>query len=123
EVLAQWVALKAVIGEKPPQIGMAGKQDAIEVVSFALEPIGAREKADDARNGRGRVGRSADADAVVQPRAQKVIDDLETLLALWIVHAANVDEAAEAAALIVAQHLDDFGNVVARDGKRDLAQL
>src|SRR5262245_20695030 len=117
------MALKAVIGEEPPQIGVARKQNAVEVVGFALEPIRSGEQADDARHGRARIGLGADANAMVQPRAQEMIDDLETLLALGIVHPANVDEAAEAAAWVVAQDLNNLGNVVARDGERELAEF
>jgi hypothetical protein len=36
------MAFKAVIGEDPAQIRMAGEQDAIQIVGFALEPVGAR---------------------------------------------------------------------------------
>ena len=41
KVLAQRMALKAVIGEEAPEIGVAREQDAVEVVGFALEPVGA----------------------------------------------------------------------------------
>src|SRR5262249_57450635 len=42
EILAQRVALEAVVGEDPPQIGMACEYDAIEVIGLALIPIGIR---------------------------------------------------------------------------------
>ena len=41
EILAQRMALEAVVGEDAAQVGMAGEQDAVEVVGLALEPVGA----------------------------------------------------------------------------------
>ena len=46
EVLAQRMALEAVVGEDAAQIGMAGEQDAVEIVGLALEPVGAGKQAD-----------------------------------------------------------------------------
>ena len=43
EILAQRMAVEAVIGQQPPHVGMAGEDHAIEVVALALEPVGARE--------------------------------------------------------------------------------
>ena len=104
KVLAQRMALEAVIGEEAPEIGMAREQDAVEVVGLALEPVGAPGTAPTMLGtGVCGVGLDAHADAVVQPRAQQVIDDVEALLAVGIVDAANVDQAAEAAERIVAQ--------------------
>ena len=44
EVLAQRMAFEAIIGKQAAQVRMAGKQHAIEVVGFALEPVGARDR-------------------------------------------------------------------------------
>src|SRR6516165_1989141 len=52
EILAQRMALEAVIGEDPTQIGMARKYDAIEGVSLALIPIGTRKHFDHRRHRR-----------------------------------------------------------------------
>ena len=38
EILAQRMALEAVVGEQPPHVGMAGEQHAVEIVGLALEP-------------------------------------------------------------------------------------
>src|SRR3989337_1815421 len=122
EVLAQGVTLKAVIGEKSPEVRVAGEQDAVKIVSLSLEPVGRREQPDDARHWVRRIGLGAHADAVVQPRAEQMIDDVEPLLPLGVVDAANVDQAAEAAERIVAQELDDFGDMVARDLDGELAE-
>ena len=41
-VLAERIADKAIVGKDAAQIGMAGKDDAIQVKRFALIPVGAR---------------------------------------------------------------------------------
>src|SRR5215831_18676575 len=46
EILAQRVALESVIGQQPAHVRMPGKEHAVEVVGFALEPVRAREHAD-----------------------------------------------------------------------------
>src|SRR5262249_31779216 len=76
----------------------------------ALEPIGRGKDADNARHWVRRVGLSAHADAVVQPRTQQMIDDVEPLFPLWIIDAANVDQATEAAKGVIAQEGHDLGH-------------
>ena len=44
EVLAQRMAVEAVVGEDAAQVRVAGEEDAVEVVGLALEPVGARER-------------------------------------------------------------------------------
>ena len=51
EVLAQRVAFKAVVGEDAAKVRMTGEQDAVEIVGFALEPVGARKHRGDRRHG------------------------------------------------------------------------
>src|SRR6266436_6755155 len=40
KILAQRMAVETVVGQQPPHVGMAREDHAIEVVGFALEPIG-----------------------------------------------------------------------------------
>src|SRR5580704_11122883 len=40
EILAQRMAFEAVIGEQPAHVRVAGEHHAIEIVDFALEPVG-----------------------------------------------------------------------------------
>ena len=86
--------------------GMAGEEDAVEVVGLALEPVGARENAGDRRHRR-RPRRSSTLTRMrdVLARAEQVIDDVEALLALRPVDAADVDEVDEGEPRIVAQEL------------------
>ena len=64
----------------------------------------------------------AHADAVVRPWAEQMVDDVEAPLALGIVGAANVDQAAEAAAGIIAQEGDHLGELLALDLDGELAE-
>src|SRR5476651_1611324 len=52
EILAQRMAVEAVIGQETPHVRMAGEDHAVEVVAFALEPVGAGKQLDD----RGHLG-------------------------------------------------------------------
>ena len=103
EILAQRMAVEAVIGQQPPHVRMAGEDHAIEIVGLALEPVGARKHLDDRRHLGGLVGRHAQADARVQRRRQQMIDHVEALLAAGIVHRGHIGQVDEAASRIVAQ--------------------
>ena len=106
KVLAQRMTLKAVIGEDSAKVGVAGEQDAVKIECLALKPVGAREKTHKARYRVRLVGLDAHADAVIQPRAQQMVDHVEALLSVGIVGAANIDQAAEVAERIVAEQRD-----------------
>src|SRR3954462_13671639 len=47
KILAQRMTLETVVGEDAAHVGMAGEQDAIEIVGFALEPLRTRKNIDD----------------------------------------------------------------------------
>src|SRR5688572_27160120 len=100
---------------------MAGEEDAEKIEGLALEPIRRREEPHHARHGSARICSRLHADAPVMPGAEQMIDDLEALLPLGIIDAANVDEAAEAAFRIVAQELHRARQLLARHVKRELA--
>ena len=102
------MTVEAVVGENAPQIRVAIEQDAEQVIDFALEPVGAGIDRGRARDRRLFVGRELDADAAVQPGRQKMIDDFESLLALGIIHAGNIDDRDELSCRIVAQKPEDL---------------
>src|ERR1700736_6580407 len=66
EVLAQRVAVEAVIGQQTPHIRVAGEDHAVEVVGFALEPVGAGKHLDDRGHLRSLIGFGAQTDARIQ---------------------------------------------------------
>src|SRR4029453_8928053 len=65
KIFAQRVALESVIGQQPAHVRMAGKEHAVEVVGFALEPVGAGEHADDGWHRRRLVDLYLYSDALV----------------------------------------------------------
>src|ERR1700688_4880485 len=103
EILAQWVPLEAVVGQQPPHVRMAGEDHAVEIVAFALEPVGTGKHLDDRRHLGRLIGCRAQADARVQRRRQQMVDHVEALLAAGIIYRGHIDEADETAAGIVAQ--------------------
>src|SRR5262245_62334817 len=94
---------------------MAGKEHAVEVVGFALEPVGAGEHADDRRHRRRLVDLDLYSDALVLLGREEMIDDVEAPLAPRPVDRGDVDDAPELAALVVAQEGGDLDDV-ASDG-------
>src|SRR5262245_39898032 len=66
KVLAEWMADETVIREDPPQVGVAPKQDAVEVEGLALVPIRRRPHAGHGIDHR-RLGGGA---AAAQPQAR-----------------------------------------------------
>src|SRR5690606_12461481 len=76
----------------------------------ALEPVRPGEYLGNARYRLHVVGVHPQPDAVVQMRAEEVVDDVEALGALRIVDTADVDDADEPAAFVITEegrHLDD----------------
>lgn len=89
EVLAQRMALKAVVGHDAAEIRVTDEDDAEQVVHLSLEPVGTSIEAGDAGHGRRFVGIRLHADAGVMTDAEEVVDDLEALLAAGIVDSCN----------------------------------
>lgn len=80
EVLAQRVALEAVIGHDAAEVRVAGEEDTEKIVDFALVPIGTPVESCDAGD-RGRlISVGLDANAGVVADAKEVVDDLEALV-------------------------------------------
>src|SRR5256886_15501047 len=81
EILAQRVTLESIIGQQPAHVRMAGKEHAVEVVGFPVEPSGAREHADDRRH-RGRlVDLDLQADAQGLLGREDMINDVKATFA------------------------------------------
>src|SRR5262249_59415923 len=121
KILAQRVALEAVIGQQPAHVRMAGKEHAVEVVSFGLEPVGAGEHADDGRHRRRLVDLDLNPDALVLLGREEMIDDVEAPLAPRPVDRGDVDDAPELAAFVVAQKGGNFHDVAGDRAHRQLA--
>ena len=112
--------LETVIGEDAAQVRVAGEQDAVHVVGFALEPVGAREdrtgRGDGFPFGNGRL----DADALVLARRQKVVHHVEARGTPRPVHTAAVDIGDELALRVVTQEGEKLKEPRRRDVDRQL---
>src|SRR5947208_8324570 len=97
------MTLKAVIGQDAAQIGVVGEINSEQIPRFALPPAGAVEQPNCRWHGLLFVGLDLDADALVEPHAEEVIDDLEALWPVWEIDAADVAEHGEGAIGVVAQ--------------------
>jgi hypothetical protein len=89
---------------------MTRKKHTVKVVSFPLVPVGGGKNINDARHRVLLAGFDFHPDPLVLVRAQEMVDDVEALLALWIVDTTNINEADETAFGVVAeigQNLDD----------------
>ena len=103
-VLAQRVALEALVAEDAPQVRVAGEAQAEHVVGLALEPVGGLPDRD--QRGEHRVGlgeRHLEAQARGAPHRVEVVDGVEALGAVGEVDAANVEQQVEAGLRAVAE--------------------
>lgn len=85
EVLAEGVALEAVVGHDAAEVRVVDEEDAEEVVDLALVPVGALVEGHDGGDRRGLVGVGLDTDAGVVADGEEIVDDLEALRAGGVV--------------------------------------
>src|SRR6516164_11134549 len=97
---------------------MAGKEHAVEVVGFALEPVGTREHADDRRHRRRLVDLDLYPDALVLLGREEMIDDVEAPLPPRPVNRGDVGDAPELAPFVVAQKGGDLHDVAGDSADR-----
>ena len=110
EILAQRVAVEAVVGHDATQIRVAGEEDAEHVVNLTLVPKGTLEQARHAGNRVGLIGVGLDADARVVSHAEQVVDHLESLVLGRVVDRRDIGDLRELARRVVLQeahHRDD----------------
>src|SRR5260370_18368445 len=120
KILTQWMAVEPVVGHQPAHVRMTGKEHAVEIVGFALEPVRARKYPDDRRNGCRLVAFHLHADGQVLLGRQGMINDVEAALAAGPFDRRDVNEAPELAELFVAQKRDDLHDVVTDRAERQL---
>src|SRR4051812_35149601 len=105
------MAFETVIGKNAAHIGVAGEQNAVEIVSFALKPVGAAVNLDQRSNRLALAKLSLHSHALINARRQEMVDDVEALLAPGPIDRGDVDNAAEQAAGIVTQESCDLDDV------------
>ena len=121
KILAQRMALEAVIGEQPAHIRMAGEDDPVEIVGLALEPVGAGKDVDDRGDRRLLIDLELHPDAQVLLGREQMIDNVEAPLAPRPVDRRDVEQAHELAALVVAQEGCDLHDVASDRVDRQFA--
>ena len=97
------MTLEAVIGQNAAQIGVVGEIDAEQIPRLALPPAGAAEQPDRRWHRLLFVGVDFDADALIEPHAEEVVDHLEALRPVGKIGAADVAEHSEGAIRVVAE--------------------
>src|SRR5260370_21103950 len=115
------MTLNAVVGQQPAHIRMAGKEHTVEVVGFALVPVGTGEDADDRGDRRCLIGLDLHAESQILLGRQEMVDDIEAPVAARPVYCCDIDKAPELASLIVAQKADDLHDIVADRADRQLS--
>lgn len=92
EILAQWVAVKTVVGHDSPQIRVACEENTKHIVHLSLVPIGSVVQACDARNRACLIGISLHSEARVVPDAKHIVNDFETLVPCRVVDGGDVGD-------------------------------
>jgi hypothetical protein len=121
EILAQRMPLEAVVGQDAAQVRVVRRTDAVQSqASRSNQPAEGKTPVTDG------TGVSSSVVTFTRMRwlwlqAQQVIDDVEALLALRIVDAADVDQLLELAVRVVAQKVSTARDRSAADDDRQLA--
>lgn len=89
------MAFEAVVCHDSSQVGMASEENAVEVVHFALVPVCAVKETSNTRHRGSLVGVGLDTNARVVADGQKVVYDLEAVVAGGIVAASDAADLRE----------------------------
>lgn len=92
EVLAQWVAIETIVGHDTAKVGVSREKDTEHIVYLTLVPQCTLEQTSHTGNGGGFVGVGLDADTGVVADTEKIVDDLETLVAGREVNTSDVGD-------------------------------
>ena len=120
EILAQRVAVEAVIGHDAPEIGVTDEEDTEEVVDLALVPVGAVVQVADTGHGGGLVGICLDPQTRVVADAQHVVDDLEALVLGGVVDGGDVGHLGVLGGGVVLEEGEDGDDAGGRDADGQL---
>src|ERR1700722_18144773 len=101
---------------------MVGESDAVHIEGLTLEPVGGRIKIDHGVNRRFLVRLQFYPDAAIFRQRQQMIDDIEALLALRPIDAANVDQDGKIAFGIVAQEFEYPHDLAGFDIENELVE-
>ena len=105
------MALETVVGQQAPQVGMIGEQDAIHIENLALRPVGRGMNGYDGIDQFVLGHAELHADALVLGHGQKMVNHVETLLAVGIVHGGDIDQRGELARRVGFEKLDKIDDM------------
>jgi len=103
EIFPQGVSLEAVIGENTTQIWVTTEEHPVHVPYLPLIPIRASEQASYTGDVVGLASIGLDPDPALGAGTQKMVHDLEALLALWKIDGSDLHQVFELALRVVAQ--------------------
>lgn len=115
EVLPQRVSVKAVVRHDAPQVGVTSEEDTEHVVDLTLVPVGTVVEGCDGGDGRGLVGVGLHANAGVVADGKHVVDNLEALVAGWVIDGGDVADLGELGGCVVFEEREDGDDAVGRD--------
>lgn len=115
KVLPQRVSIKAVVRHDAPQVRVTGEEDTEQVVDLTLVPVGTVVEGCDGRDRRGLVGVGLHANAGVVADGKHVVDNLETLVAGWVVDGGDVADLGKFGGCVVFEEREDGDNAVGRN--------
>ena len=109
------MSVKAVVRQDSAQIRVVNEEDAKEIVDFTLVPVGSVVQARDGRHRSGLVGVGLHADTRVMADREQIVDNLETLVAGWVVDGGDVGDAGEFGCGVVLEEAEGGDNTGGRD--------
>lgn len=112
EILAQRVAIEAVVGHDAAQIRVSGEEDTEHVVDLTLVPQSTLKETGHTGDGGSLIRIGLDTDARVVADTEKVVDDLEALVAGGEVDTSDIGDLGKLGGSVVLQeahHRDDTG--------------
>jgi hypothetical protein len=110
EVLAQWVAIEAVIGHDTTQIRVAGEEHTEHVVNLTLVPQSTLEETSHTGHRGGLVRVGLDTNTGVVANTEQVVDDLEALVAGREVDTRDIGDLGELGGSVVLEEAHHGNN-------------
>lgn len=110
EVLAQWVAVEAVIGHDAAQIRVSGEEHTEHVVHLTLVPQSTLEETSHTGHGGGLIRVGLDTDTGVVANAEQVVDDFKALVAGGEVDTRDIGDLGELGGSVVLEEAHHGNN-------------
>lgn len=109
------MSIKTVVRHDTSQIRVVCEQNAEHIVYLALIPVGTIVEIANGWNGSGLVGVGLHTDARVVANGEQVVDDLEALVAGWVVDSGDIGDLSELGSGVVLEERKDGDDAGRRD--------